>query len=256
MFYETFDFKVEINHGCGLSFAPRICVQLWDEDDGLDGDDYIACCMLDLKESFVDASKDMDELTIGSSVLKSLPPDLPTSCRKLDVKKRLDYKTLPDPIWKKFMIEKEGDVTGTMLASVQLIPSSPGHSISVPHIPIFPEGRPAWLELTTLGCRNLIPHGGLPILFPHVEYSLETAEDGEVRQSTSESKKPSPQNPNFLRYDVVEIKKFPMKALFAPRLMVTAFDNRGLFGGKVDIGSACYHLEDEVPWDSSYRKKD
>ena len=69
---------------------------------------------------------------------------------------------------------------------------------------------PAFLEITTLGCRNLVPFRFLPITLPRVEFVLETAEET-FSQSTPDSKHPSPQNPNYLRYDVIEVPKFPKK---------------------------------------------
>ena len=64
MFYETFDFKVEIIHGFGLQLAPRVCLQVWDHDFGFgsENDDYCGCCALDLKDAFIDASPAMDAL--------------------------------------------------------------------------------------------------------------------------------------------------------------------------------------------------
>lgn len=59
----------------------------------------------------------------------------------------------------------------------------------------------AYLEITTLGCRNLIPYNFLPITLPRLEFVLETPDDT-LSSKSPESKKPSPQNPNFLRYDV------------------------------------------------------
>jgi hypothetical protein len=215
MFYESFDFKTEIIHGFGLQLAPRVCLQVWDSDFGFgsENDDYCGCCMLDLKEAFVDASPAMDEYTLNSTVAASLPTDLPPSVRVISASSKdggLKGSDFPDPKWVPFMIEEEGDGEGALLASVQLIPSSPGHALSPPPPDILPETVPAFLEITSLGCRGLIPYKFLPITLPRVEFVLQTAEET-FKQSTPESKTPSPSNPNYLRYDVIEIPKFPKK---------------------------------------------
>jgi len=254
MFYESFDFKTEINHSYGLQLAPRVCIQVWDHDWGMgsENDDYCGCCMLDLNDAFVDASSHMDQMLLDSTVLESLPKDLPSDFKVLRPKKRLEGRDLPDPHWVDFMIEKEGDGEGQLLASVQLIPSSPGHANTAPQQDIKPDSRPAFLEITTLGCRNLIPYNFLPITLPRLEFVLETA-DETIKQSSPQSKKPSPQNPNYLRYDIVPVARFPEKSIFAPRLMIKAYDTR--LGGlsKPNIGNCSVALETKVPWDlSSY----
>jgi hypothetical protein len=254
MYYESFDFKTEINHNYGLQLAPRVCIQVWDHDWGMgsENDDYCGCCMLDLNDAFVDASSHMDQMLLDSTVLDSLPKDLPSDFKVLKPKKRLEGRDLPDPLWVDFMIEKEGDGEGQLLASVQLIPSAPGHARAAPQQEIKPDSRPAFLEITTLGCRNLIPYNFLPITLPRLDFILETA-DETIKQSSPQSKKPSPQNPNYLRYDIVPVAKFPEKSIFAPRLMIKAFDTR--LGGlsKPNIGNCSVPLESKVPWDlSSY----
>jgi uncharacterized membrane protein len=254
MYYESFDFKTEINHNYGLQLAPRVCIQVWDHDWGMgsENDDYCGCCMLDLKDAFVDASSHMDQMLLDSTVLESLPKDLPEGFKVLKPKKRLEGRDLPDPLWVDFMIEKEGDGEGQLLASVQLIPSAPGHANSAPQQDIKPDSRPAFLEITTLGCRNLIPYNFLPITLPRLEFVLETA-DETITQSSPQSKKPSPQNPNYLRYDIVPVARFPEKSIFAPRLMIKAYDTR--LGGlsKPNIGNCSVALETKIPWDlSSY----
>jgi hypothetical protein len=253
MFYQTFDFKCEINPAFGLQLAPRVCIQVWDSDWGFgsESDDYCGCCMLDLKEAFVDASSAMDEYTLDSKVTESLPDDLPPSVTVLHPKSRLEGKEFPDPKWVDFMIEKEGDGEGSLLASVQLIPSSPGHAITPPMPNILPDTIEAFLEITTLGCRNLIPYNFLPITLPRLEFVLELA-DETIKQSSPDSKKPSPQNPNYLRYDIIPVARFPHKSIFAPRLKIRAFDTR--LGGlsKPNIGNCSVALETKMPWDPAY----
>lgn len=103
---------------------------------GSENDDYCGCCMLDLKEAFVDASPAMDEYTLNSTVASSLPHDLPSTVQVLSTtgsssssSGRLQGQDFPDPKWIPFIIEEEGDGEGALLASVQLIPSSPGHAL-------------------------------------------------------------------------------------------------------------------------------
>ena len=254
MYFQTFDFKTEINHLFGLQLAPRVCIQLWDTDFGFGdtSDDYCGCCMLDLKDSFVDASEDMDRYVLDSTVEASLPKDLPKTVQIFKPKKgRLAGHEFPDPKWVDFMYEKEGDAEGHLLASVQLIPSSPGHALDMSPPNILPDSREAWLEITTLGCRNLIPYNFLPITLPRLEFVLETAEET-IQQSTPDSKKPTPQNPNYLRYDVLKVAKFPKKAIYAPRLLIKAFDTR--LGGlsKPNIGNCTVALEKKLPWDPDF----
>jgi len=254
IYFEVFDFKCELNHNFGFQLAPRVCIQMWDSDSLITQafDDYQACCMLDVKEhGFVDACREMDEYTLDSSVRSSLPSDIPESIPVLDLGKRVTGSEFPDPKWVNFMIEKEGDAEGQLLALVQLIPSSPGHALVPPKPNVFPESMPAFLEITTLGCRNLIPYQFLPITLPRVQFVLQTAEEL-LELSSPDSKKPSPQDPNFLRYDIIKVEKFPVKSIFAPRLQVKAFDTR--LGGLLvpNIGNCTVPLETKLPWSAEY----
>ena len=254
MYFETFDFKTEINHSFGLQLAPRVVIKLFDSDDvfGLGGgmsDDYGGVTFLDLKDAFVDMSPHMNNYLMDGATLESLlPTDLPPTCKLLRSATKLEGKDLPDPKWVDFFYEKEGDGEGQLLASVQLIPSSPGHATEFPKTDIKPDHREAFLEITTLGCRNLIPYNFLPITLPRLEFVLALA-DETITLASPDSKKPSPQNPNFLRYDVLNVQKFPKKAIFAPRLLIKAFDTR--LGGlaKPNIGNVSVPLENKVPWD-------
>lgn len=51
MYYESYDFPIEIVHANGLQLAPRVSILLWDYDWGImDGDDdYCGCCFIDIK---------------------------------------------------------------------------------------------------------------------------------------------------------------------------------------------------------------
>jgi hypothetical protein len=242
MFYETFDFKCNINPAFGLQLAPRVCIQLWDRDFGIGelNDDYCGCCMLDLKHAFIDAT--------NTAAQDFIPADLPSSCHVIKGDSALSSSNLPDPQWVSFILNKEGDSVGTLLASVQLIPSTPDFNEVPLPINILPESQEAWLEITSLGCRNLVPFNFLPIALPRVEFTLDIL-SGSLTQSTPNSKRPTPTDPNFLRYDVIQVKDFPKKSIFAPRLLLKAFDTR--LGGLAmpNIGNVTIPLETKLPWE-------
>ena len=80
----------------------------------------------------------------------------------------------PAPKWYQLMQEEEGDSTGEVLASFQLIRKPPGGKIPDPPT-IVPKFREACLEILCIGVRDMAPFQFLPMQFPKLEFSVEYA---------------------------------------------------------------------------------
>lgn len=95
------------------------------------------------------------------------------------------------------------------------------------------------------------PYNFMPMQSPMLEFEIDTVK-GKVTAATEPSKRPTPQNPNFLQRILVEVE-LPEKEVFAPPIKINAKDLR--LGGymKPVVGSGLIDLKDKIPWSSTYK---
>lgn len=215
LYYETVVFDCQLPE---REFAPQVNVQLWDKDFALEGDDYMGMCFFNLK---------------GAYILDSLDDPL------------------IDPEYISLFIEKPGDGQGSLLLGFQLIPKTKPDMIIPPPPSIKPSLREAWIEIVALGLRDMAPFNFQSMVSPYLNIELETPEKVE-RIQTMSSKKPEPENANFLERLVLPVK-LPDNALFATPLILRAHDTRlgGFMTPEVAVGSVS--LVDKIPWSKSYK---
>ena len=218
------------------AFMPQVCCQVWDYDQ-YGSNDYIGLFF----HNFSDEEKKLaDELYHNPDLL--LQP--------------------PAPKWYQLMQEEEGDSTGEVLASFQLIRKPPGGKIPDPPT-IVPKFREACLEILCIGVRDMAPFQFLPMQFPKLEFSVEYAKvikdsDGNdeiliepQKLVTKNSKKPTADNANFLELLELDVL-LPEDPIFAPALKITAIDER--LGGfiKPVVGTGAVSLETKCFWGENF----
>jgi hypothetical protein len=214
LYYKTYGFDVQLPD---IEFAPQVNFQLYDADMGGLQKQYMGNFSFNLQEGFM--LKDLND-------------------------------PLPDPVWKNFFFEAPGDGQGKLLVSVQLIPK-PSPDYEPPRPPFLtPEKRDAWIEIIALGIRNMAPFNFQAMTNPYLEIELDSFGKKDVIY-TECSKKPSPDNPNFLQRLIMPVK-LPDNALFATPLHLNARDSR--LGGylKPVVGVGVIELTDKIPWSKSY----
>jgi len=170
-YYETFDFRTRLIEPLG--YNDMVSIKLYDKDDFPMPDEYCGRCFIPLTEAEV---IDMDTLLD-------------------DPQKRPDVDTHH---WRKLFTEVEGDREGEVLAYLQLIDLSSGGDEVPPPPVITPFKRHAVLEVFALGLRNLKPFNYMPMQCPYMEVEVEGYGGTKSVMKTKTSKKPAPENPNFL----------------------------------------------------------
>jgi hypothetical protein len=127
---------------------------------------------------------------------------------------------------------------------------SPVSSQVPPKPNITPPTRPAFLEIVAVGCRNMLPYALMPMSLPHLKFYLDT-NDGTVTGATSESKAPTPDNPNFLEKVVMPVN-LPENPIFCPALRIAAFDSRLGGASTPNVGNCRVSLTTKCPWSEAY----
>mmetsp|Transcript_19079 Transcript_19079/g.72115 ORF Transcript_19079/g.72115 Transcript_19079/m.72115 type:complete len:2052 (-) Transcript_19079:79-6234(-) len=229
MWFETLTFDADLPD---LAYAPQVQVQLWDYD--LDLDDFLGQCYLDLRRAHIVPTLEDLEAQTGADVLN----------------------LMDDSYWMDFFEESPGDGQGQLLALVQLTrKTSPEQKLPEPG-PEFikPPLRKAWLEVLTVGLRDMIPYQFMPIQLPSVRFEVDPVSGKRADKIVSHSdtsRKPEPDNPNFLELSRFEVM-LPENAFFAPAIKIFAHDTR--FGGfmKPIVGQGAVKLQDKIPWSDTY----
>jgi len=90
----------------------------------------------------------------------------------------------------------------------------------------------------------------MPIALPHLKFYLDT-NDGTVTGATSESKAPTPDNPNFLEKVVMPVN-LPENPIFCPALRIAAFDSRLGGASTPNVGNCRVSLTTKCPWSEAY----
>lgn len=212
LFYQTLVFDCELPD---KEFRPQANIQLWDVD--MIRNEYMGQLFFDLKDAF------------------ETHPDEP----------------LPDPSYHDFFVEQPGDGQGSLLVSFQLLPKlRPDQSFGdVPTI--RPTLRQAYIEILAIGLRDMKPFNFQSMVSPFLEMELECI-DKKVSIQTDHSKRPSPDDPNFLQRLIMPVM-LPNNALFATPMALRARDTR--LGGyvKPEVGVGEVDLTHKIPWSKTYR---
>jgi hypothetical protein len=212
-FYETLTFDdVMIPEYNNFEYATQLTFRLFDYD--LDGDDYLGTCCFNLQDAIL--SKNADD-----------PLPIPTK-------------------WVDFFFEVPGDSQGQLLVNVQLIPTL-GKSIPKPiREGITPATRKAFIELILIGIRDMAPYNFQSMCAPFVEIELNSFGSSYV-STTAPSKRPEPENPNFLEKIVMPVL-LPEHSIFSSPLQIRARDTR--LGGwlKPVVGVCQIDLTHKIPW--------
>lgn len=160
---------------------------------------------------------------------------------------RDESNPLPDPKWFDFLKEVPGDTEGSLLVLVELIPGMAGQETIAEAPPsIEPQMRSAVIEVIAVGCRDLAPYNFLPIQAPYLHFEIDSHKT--VYKSRSQiSKRPSPQNPNFLDRILINVQ-LPLKSIYASPLCISVKDSR--LGGfvKPTVGVCAIDLVQKLPW--------
>lgn len=171
----------------------------------------------------------------------------------------------PTPEWRSLMFEQAGDVSGEVLASMTMVPSS--KVADAPSPSLLPETVNATVELTVVGLRDMTPvplvgtlgqalglgNMGIPLASPYLEMDMG---DANTRQETKVSSYPSANNPNYLETYKVDMK-LPKNELFAPTMTLRVRDVRALPGGyvlgKPLVATGTVALSDKLPWGKDFK---
>jgi hypothetical protein len=214
LYYETFCFDCELPE---KEFMPQVNIKCFDWDL-LGSDDYCGQIFFNLQDAFV-----LDNLD----------------------------DAMPDPQYHDLFIEQPGDCDGSILCSFQLIAKTTPDMVIPKPLSIEPSLKKAYIEIIALGIRNMQPFQFQGMVSPFLELSIECPKK-KMQIETENSKRPSPDNPNFLQRLIMEVE-LPDNALFAVPLMMRARDNR--LGGfsKPEVGVGYIDMVDKIPWSKSYK---
>jgi hypothetical protein len=242
LYYETCSFQAELPPDD--EFAPPVILRLYDED-AYDKDDYLGCCFLYL---------DDEETTFDLG----------------------DYSgdILPEPKWHDIYRQEPGDTGGRVLASVQLIrlegTSLPSNidplplpvkqkganrlmrdvTVAAMNHDIVPEFKDAFVEITVVGLRDMLPHNFIETKLPHIEFTVASVPQ-RSRQETKKSKVPNGANANFLERIILPCR-LPINSLYAPSLDVRVKDEQLSGLRKPTIGTTTIELDTRIPWSDNY----
>lgn len=214
LYYQSFCFDCELPE---KEFMPQVNIKCYDWDM-IGKDDYCGQIFFNLQDAFI-----LDSL------------DDP----------------FPDPEYHEIFVEVPGDSQGEILCSFQLIPKVTPDMIIPDPIDIKPTLRTAYIEIIALGVRNMAPFQFQSMVSPFLELSIECP-DKKMQIETDTSKRPSPDNPNFLQRLIMEVQ-LPDNALFAVPMMMRARDKR--LGGfsKPEVGVGYIDMVDKIPWSKTYK---
>lgn len=217
LYYRTLTFDCELPEQ--PEYLPQANIQLFDSD--LMGiNQYMGQSFVNLNDGF------------------RMGPDEPST-------------NFPDPKFYELFKESPGDGQGEILVSFQLIKKSRPDDIFNQLPDIKPTTRQAYIEVIAVGIRNMKPYKFQSMVSPYLEMEMECV-DKKVTMETEPSKRPTPDDPNFLQRLVMPVM-LPDNALFAPPLALRARDLRlgGYLQPEVGVGSV--DLLHKIPWSKSYR---
>ncbi|CAM9226495.1 unnamed protein product, partial [Choristocarpus tenellus] len=214
-FYQTIEFHEMLPRD--LRFAPEIRVEVWDRDV-LGSNTHLAGCRFPISAAILSAQ---------------------TGAR------------VPEPNWHQLRDTSGEPGIGEVLLSLQLIKKRNTYD-KFPRAPnIIPKFRTAYLEVVTIGVRDLKPFGFQNVSQPYVQFEM-TAGGERVSFTTKASKFPTGKNANFLERKVCTVL-LPENPLFAPVLTIKVFDKRLPGIKSALVGTCSVNLANKMPWnDASY----
>jgi hypothetical protein len=218
LYYQTLTFDCELPEH--EEYLPQVNLQLYDTDMVVRSE-YMGQCFVPLTDSFHHLKE-----TDSSS-------------------------QFPDPKFYELFKEIPGDGQGEILVSFQLLKKTRPDEILAQLPDIKPSTRQAWIEVIAVGIRNMKPYKFQSMMSPYLEMEMECV-DKKVTMETEPSKRPTPDDPNFLQRLVMPVM-LPDNALFAPPLALRARDLR--LGGylKPEVGVGSVDLLNKIPWSKTYR---
>ena len=214
-YYETHIFdNIMIPDVDNYIFCPQITFRVYDEDI-LGSDDYMGQCSYSL-----------------SDAVKTVNP----------------HDEMPDPVWYDLFKAVPNDSQGQLLLNVQVIAinDSNNESLKEPVHSIKPEHQDAFIEVMVVGIRDLQPYMFIPIQYPFVEFELNSL-GSKYTQTTEPSKRPAPDNPNYLVRLMMPCR-LPKKSIYTSPLLIRVKDTR--LGGyqKPIVGISAIDLTHKLPW--------
>ncbi|CAM9547986.1 unnamed protein product [Ascophyllum nodosum] len=215
-FYQTMEFHEMLPDD--LRFAAEIRVEVWD-DDRFGSDTHMAGCRFPVL---------LATLSSGSS------------------------SHVPAPRWHQLRDTNGDPGVGEILLSLQLIPKRSIHD-KLPQAPsITPMLRTAFLEIITVGVRDLKPYGFQAVAQPYAHFEM-TSGGERVSFTTRTSDFPSGNNANFLERKVLNVL-LPEDPLYAPHLCIRVLDKRMSGLTNPVVGTCSVPLAEKMPWnDAGYR---
>lgn len=105
---------------------------------------------------------------------------------------------LPDPEWMPLLLPNGEPGQGELLVSVEIVCVESPSAMLPPPKSIVPAMRPAWVEVTTLGLRDLKPLGFMRVAKPYASFDLGDRSLKESSTRTAASNTPSATQPNML----------------------------------------------------------
>ncbi|CBN80088.1 conserved unknown protein [Ectocarpus siliculosus] len=212
-FYQTVEFH-EMLPG-DLRFAPEIRVEVWDKDV-LGSNTHVAGCRFPMSVA---------TFSSGSSA------------------------HVPTPQWYQLRDTNGQPGVGEALISLQLMPKRTVHD-KFPKAPdITPTFRTAYLEVVTVGVRDLKPFGFQAVAQPYVQFEM-TSGGERVSFTTHASKFPSGKNANFAERKVRTVL-LPEDPLFAPQLCIRVLDKRMSGLNNPVVGTCSVAVATKMPWNDA-----
>ncbi len=219
MFYETLEFHEMLP--ADLNYAPDIILQVWDKD------------------------------SIGSNtamaLLRMAPGEVQIS--------RHENSPRPTPTWMQLTDIAGTPIAGQLLVSFQLVTKRDLNEKFNKPPDIRPTCRGAYIEVITLGVRNVKPFlqkGALAnnIREPFVKMVVPApGKDDPTVFQTNSSRHPRGRDANFITHEVRRVE-LPENPVFAPMMDIKVYDTRTGGLNKPLVGACTIPLDVKIPWNS------
>jgi hypothetical protein len=150
----------------------------------------------------------------------------------------------PAPEWRELKgIDGKGKM-GEVLVAFHLIQKKDMSQIISSAKDINPPLKKVYLDIHTIGIRNLIKSSMLGIRNPFIVYDVASHSYGASIQ-TATSRVPTSTNPNFLDRQILQVM-MPEDPILAPTLEVRVYDQR--IRNNILLGSTNIDLRHKLPW--------
>eukprot|EP01029_Cantina_marsupialis_P007661 TRINITY_DN1863_c0_g1_i1.p1 TRINITY_DN1863_c0_g1~~TRINITY_DN1863_c0_g1_i1.p1 ORF type:complete len:1949 (+),score=644.05 TRINITY_DN1863_c0_g1_i1:310-5847(+) len=155
---------------------------------------------------------------------------------------------LNQPKWHQVKLQQGEDTGGTVLMSVEVFHKDlQNPSTLTPPKSIQPEMRKAYVDIVTIGVRDMASYQYSKIYNPRMEYNVG---DGE-HIFTHRSKTPNGPNANFLKRILIPVD-LPENPLYCPHLNIAVRDSRlGGFKNPI-VARTSLDLASKLPWSKNF----